>query len=209
MSLHPPDPTPAEQRIATEPLTPAQQDRRKWNARFRGAAENPKRPVAHPMAERWRGRFIGGPMLDAACGLGRGLAGGLDHFAPVYAVDVSDVGIAAARKFWPQPGIRWVVADVTALPWPQDHFGLVCSLRFTDVGFLRGIRAAIRPGGMLLFEGFSSRQFAASPKLNPDWVMSPDKFRDLFAGWEILEIGESDEPGHALIHAAAIRPARP
>lgn len=187
----------------------AEQDRRKWNVRYRdaGAAAPPQRPEPHPLAVRWRAGFIGGAMLDAACGLGCGLAGAVDGFAPVYAVDVSEVAIAAARKLWPQPHIRWIVGDVTALRWPEDRFGLVCSLRFTDVPFLRRMRACIRPGGMILFEGFSRRQLETKPGMNPAWTTAPAELADVFAGWELLELGESDMP-HALVRCAAIRPAR-
>lgn len=146
-------------------------------------------------------------MLDAACGLGRGLAGAVDAFAPVYAVDVSDAAIAAARKLWPQPHIRWVVADVTAIPWPEDRFGLVFSLRFTEMQFLRRMRASIRPGGMILFEGFSPRQLEIKPDMNPDWTTSLSELAELLSGWEILELCESDAP-HRLVRCAAIRPAR-
>lgn len=195
--------------MTSSPPTPsaAAQDRRTWNVRYRdaAAAAPPERPQPHPMAVRWRSRFAGGAMLDAACGLGRGLAGAADAFAPVFAVDVSDVAIAAARRLWPQPRIHWIVGDVTALPWPEDRFGLVCSLRFTDLAFLRRMRACIRPGGMILFEGFSPRRLELNPGMNPAWTASLPELTEIFRGWDLLELGES-EPPHPLVRCAAIRP---
>jgi len=193
----------------TQLPSPAAEDRRKWNDRYRDSAgaDAIKPPAPHPLAIKWRSRFAGGPMLDAACGLGRGIAGAVRDFEPIYAVDVSDEAIGMARRLWPDRSLRWIVGDVTALPWPQDFFGLVCSLRFTDRAFLRSIRTSIRPGGMFLYEGFSERQLARKPDMNPGWVMTQAGLAELFADWEILEIGESTE-SHPLIHCAAIRRER-
>lgn len=146
-------------------------------------------------------------MLDAACGLGRGIAAALDAFDPIYAVDVSDVAILAARRLTPSRRVRWIVADVTALPWPAGAFGLVCSFGFTDLPFLRRIRGAIRPGGMLLYEGFSRRQLEVRPEMNPDWTLTLPLLGELIAGWEVLETGETEAPPY-LVRCAAIRPGR-
>jgi SAM-dependent methyltransferase len=188
--------------------SPAAEDRRKWNARYRDstAAAVPVRPAPHALAQRWRGRFAGGAMLDAACGLGRGLAGALDAFAPLYAVDVSDEAIRAARRLFAGVPVRWIVADVAALPWPDDAFGLVCSFGFTDLAFLRRARSFIRPGGMLLYEGFSRRQRSLRPDMNPGWTIALPQLAELFAGWEILETGETAAPPY-LARCAALRPA--
>jgi tellurite methyltransferase len=188
------------------PESSAVPDRRKWNVRYRDLGAAVARPEPHPLAVRWRPRFSGGAMLDAACGLGRGICGALDAFDPIYGVDVSDVAIVAARRLYP-PRVRWIVADVTALPWPDGRFGLVCSFGFTDLPFLRRIRAAIRPGGMLLYEGFSRRQLEVRPEMNPDWTLTLPLLRELVAGWEVFESGETGTQPY-LVRCAAIRPGR-
>jgi SAM-dependent methyltransferase len=145
-------------------------------------------------------------MLDAACGMGRGLAGALDAFAPLIAVDVSDVAIRAARPLYPPRRVRWIVADVTALPWPRDFFGLVCSFGFTDAPFLRRMRASVRKGGLVLYEGFARRQAEVRPDLNPAWTLTLPELEELFSGWTILETGETAAPPF-LVRCAALRPA--
>lgn len=145
-------------------------------------------------------------MLDAATGLGRGIATADGRFDPVYAVDISDEGVRRATKYWGRErGIRWILADVTAIPWPPDFFGLVCAFGFTDLPFFSRLRTMIAPGGMLLYEGFSARQLEVKPALDPAWTTTPRVMRDIFEGWEVLTCEESGASPFRL-RFAAIRP---
>jgi SAM-dependent methyltransferase len=180
-------------------------DRQKWNDRYREAAALGP-PAPHPLALRWRGRMVGGTMLDAACGLGRGIAAVGHLFHTVYGVDLSEVAIARARRVWAGRSIEWIVGDVTVQPWEPDCFGLVCAFGFTDLPFFRRMRGSIRPGGMIVYEGFSRRQLEAKPDLDPGWTSSPADWDQLLAGWEFLERGESTEAPFR-IRCSAIRPA--
>ena len=113
-------------------------------------------------------------MLDAATGLGRGIATAGGRFDPVYAVDISDAGVRRATEYWGRGrGIHWIVADVTAMDWPPEFFGLVCAFGFTDLPFFSRLRTMIAPGGMLLYEGFSARQLEVKPALDPAWTATP------------------------------------
>jgi SAM-dependent methyltransferase len=183
----------------------AADDRRKWNRRYR-ERERTALPRPHPLAVRWRRRMVGGRMLDAACGLGRGIAAVGHLFHTVYGIDLSEVAVAQARNLWEERPVRWIVADVTQQPWPAGYFGLVCAFAFTDLPFFRRIQESIQPGGMFLYEGFSPRQREVKPDLNPAWTASPDDLRRLFPGWDVREQGESREPPFRT-RFAAIRPA--
>ena len=170
-------------------------DRLKWNLRYREGAALAERPEPHALAQAWRSLWRGGPMLDAACGLGRGIASAADAFSPVYAVDLSEEAIAQARRLWADaPAIRWIVADVGTLDWPERFFGLVCAFGFTDMPFFRRVPELLRPGGMFLYEGFSARQREVIPHLNPEWIGDPEALRATFAGGRILELAESEAP---------------
>jgi SAM-dependent methyltransferase len=179
-------------------------DRLKWNARYTEAGA-PGVPSPHPLALRWRGRMTGGVMLDAACGLGRGIAAVGHLFHTIYGVDVSDEAIAQARKFWPEGRVQWTVGDVTALPREPDSLGLVCAFGFTDLPFFRRMRGCIRPGGMLLYEGFSKRQLTVKKGLDPAWATSLEEWEALLPGWKVLERGETPDAPYR-IRYAAIRP---
>jgi SAM-dependent methyltransferase len=178
-------------------------DRIKWNRRYAESDQPDTRPEPHAMALAWRHLFIGGAMLDAACGLGRGIASGLGAFHPVYAVDLSEPGLRRARALWSDtPDIRWIVSDVNDLQWPSTRFGLICSFGFTDMNFFRRVPKLLKPGGMFLYEGFSARQKTVKPDLNADWIGDPDALRALFAGGRVLECAETGEPPFRLRLAA-------
>src|SRR5277367_2851931 len=85
--------------------SPVSMDREKWNARYGDSSSGRAlvRPEPHNLAMRWRSRFLDGPMLDAACGFGKGVAGALGSFAPIYAVDVSDVAVSTGRRLFAEP----------------------------------------------------------------------------------------------------------
>lgn len=183
-------------------------NRRKWNRRYAEACSDNFLPTPHPLGEQWGHRFIGGRALDAASGLGRGIATAGDAFAPIYAVDISDTALARAREIWGEaPHVRWIVADVARLAWPDDFFGLVCAFGFTDLAFFAAVRGAIVPGGMFFYEGFSARQREVKPELDPAWTSTPAAMRGLFAGWEELTCEEPPGPPFRL-RFAAIRPTR-
>lgn len=186
----------------------SEETRRKWNRRYSEAVSESFLPEPNPLAAGLRHRFLGGRMLDAACGLGRGIATAGDAFEVIYAVDLSDVGVGLARRRWGGDGrIRWIVGDVTRMNWPGDFFGLVCAFGFTDHPFFSRLRGLIAPGGMMLYEGFSRRQLEVKPTLDRAWTTTPAEIAALFSGWETLVCEETAAPPFR-VRFAAVRPGK-
>ena len=161
------------------------------------------------MVLRWQTQVPPGPMLDAACGLGRGIASAPETCGAIVAVDLSLTGLRQARRQWAgREGISWIVADVATLPLPAGHFAAICAFGFTDWRFLRRVETLLMPGGVLFYEGFSPRQRAVRPNLNPDWTATRAQLQQVFGRWRLLECVESTEPPYRT-RLAAVHPMEP
>lgn len=100
-----------------------------------------------------------GSVLDLGCGTGelavRLAAAGID----VTGVDPAAASLAVARAKPHAQAVRWLLGDATALPAMQVDLavmvGNVAQVFLGDddwASMLRGVRAALRPGGHLVFE---------------------------------------------------------
>lgn len=180
--------------------------RAKWNRRYEEKAGERSLPRPNELALRFRRHIRGGTMLDAACGLGAGIAAAIDRVDRVIAVDISDAALRAARELWGGRGkICWIQADVSKLSWPDAMFSLVCAFGFTDWDFLRQVPRIVAPGGLFLYQGFSRRQLAVKPRLDPHWTSTPQQVAALFPAWRRLACEESDTPPYR-VSFAGLRP---
>jgi tellurite methyltransferase len=182
-------------------------DRHKWNRRYRARPAQGVPPEPNPLALRFARQVRGGVMLDAACGLGAGIAAAIDRVERAIGVDLSEAALAAARQAWgPHPKIQWIQADAARLAWPPDSFAWVCAFGFTDWAFLRQVPRIVRPGGMFCYQGFSRRQLEVKPELDPAWTSTPQAIAALAPGWRVLACEESAEPPFRVSYAG-LRPA--
>jgi cyclopropane fatty-acyl-phospholipid synthase-like methyltransferase len=123
----------------------------------------------------------------------------------VVTVDASIKGVEKARALAAARNVSIDAqqADLTVWDWPVAAFDLVVSiyLHFPEAvrrGVHQRIAAALKPGGLLMLEGYTPRQ--AVHRANgsvggpPDIAMlfEPDALRRDFAGLEILELAEAE-----------------
>ena len=143
----------------------------------------------------------GGKALAVACGAG----------LQVTAVDVDAGRIAAledlaARLELP---LRAVVADLES---GEDHLGreaydLVVVIHYLHRPLFPSLIQALRPGGLLLYETFTTAQAARGRPTHPDHLLEPGELRRRLEGLEILRYREGEHEGRMVAGAAALRPA--
>jgi SAM-dependent methyltransferase len=135
--------------------------------------------------------------LDIAIGRGR-------HALPLaragfrtFGVDVAfervrDAMTAAAAEHLAVHG--WC-ADLTQHPLPEARFDLVLVTRYLQRDLFPALRAACVPGGVVLYETFTTAQRAlgSGPK-SPDHLLEPGELRRRFDGFEILFYEEVEAP---------------
>jgi SAM-dependent methyltransferase len=101
--------------------------------------------------------FLGRRVLEVGCGIGTFTALMSVRGHAVSAVDINPEYVTAARRrLAGTPGVEVAEGDATAMDWPQA-FDTVVVLDVLehiadDVGFLRRLSSALRPGGNLVIK---------------------------------------------------------
>jgi len=165
-------------------------DRQRWEDRHR--SDDPL-PAPSPFVVRALDLLAPEPgasppprALDVACGRGRHA---LLLAARGYAVDAVDYALpalvtltrtAAARHL----NVRCLAADVTMWPLPS-RYALVVVVNFLARDLFAALRAAVAPGGVLLYETHR-RDAHAAPAMRPEFLLAPGELDELCYGWDVL-----------------------
>lgn len=130
----------------------------------------------------------------------------------VDAFDISTVAVDKARRLAVRHGVpvRHAVADILQLEWPTACYDLIAAIfiQFAApderASIFRGIVRALRPGGVLILQGYRPEQLAYATGGPPhaENMYTEDLLRAAFAGMEILHLAAHDSvilegPGHA------------
>lgn len=146
-----------------------------------------------------------GPALDLACGCGRHALLLAEQGFSVTAADWSPValeileqqaragGVEFARKSGGEPilpcnwGIEAICADLQNAILPDAAFSLILCIHYLERGLMPSMARALRPGGMLLFETYTTAQlaFQGGPR-NPAYLLAPGELRECFPSLEFI-----------------------
>ena len=104
--------------------------------------------------------------LAIADGEGRNGVFLAEHGLDVLSVDISPRGQEKARKLAQERGVnlRLELADLNAWHWPEAEFDVVAAIFFQFAApperdkIFAGIKKALKPGGLLLLEGYGLKQ---------------------------------------------------
>lgn len=87
--------------------------------------------------------------------------------------------------------VRGWCADLTEHPLPRGRFELIVVTRYLQRDLVPAIVQALVPGGVVLYETFTTRQRALGRgPTSPDHLLEPGELRTLFAGLEVLSYDE-------------------
>jgi SAM-dependent methyltransferase len=125
-------------------------------------------------------------------------ARGLD----VLSVDISPVALAKARALAAERGVslQFEEVNLATWDWPVDAFDAVVAIFIQFAGpalrarIFRAIEACLKPGGLLLIEGYRPEQLAYGTGGPPDAenMYSEALLREAFAGMDILSMRSYD-----------------
>jgi tellurite methyltransferase len=190
----------------------SEQDRTKWNARYRdGAYES--RVHASAIVERWApdalesaaraGRGNSGATraraLDVACGAGRNaLALARIGFA-VDALDVAEEALQRARATAVARGLTvdWRRVDLDdGLPAEFTGYDLIVVIRYLNRALLPLLADRLCPGGLLVCEIHMATELDVIGPTSPQFRLDPGELTGLVPGLAMVEQAEGvfDDP---------------
>lgn len=143
----------------------------------------------------------------------------------VRSVDGSSVARAKALRLASSRGVavEYTVVDLSQWSWPESSFDLVVAIFIQFASpplrkeIFEGIKRALRPGGLLLLEGYRPEQlrYGTGGPSAPENLYTEIMLREAFSDFELLELRSHDSAitegtGHdgmsALIDLVASKP---
>jgi tellurite methyltransferase len=148
--------------------------------------------------------------LDVAMGRGRHAVvlarSGFRTFGVDIKIDAAREALASAKA----AGVvihAWC-ADLTRHPLPPARFDVVVVARYLQRDLFPALRTAVVPGGVVLYETFTTAQRAlGTGPTSPDHLLEPGELLGRFDGFDVLFYEEVVEP-EAVARIAASRRRR-
>ncbi|ARU30571.1 SAM-dependent methyltransferase [Sulfuriferula sp. AH1] len=121
----------------------------------------------------------------------------------VLSVEGSGVAQAKAKKLAQERGVSldFECADLLQWQWDEARFDAVVAIFIQFAApagrkiLFDGMKAALKPGGLLLLQGYTPRQleFKTGGPSSAENMYTEAMLRELLAGWEIVQLHEHDE----------------
>jgi SAM-dependent methyltransferase len=161
---------------------------KEWDERYRLGLTMPDEPAAL-LVENLSLLPKGGKALDIAMGTGRNALYLASLGFRVTGIDLSAVAVEKCREKAERLDlpIEALVADLEHHPLPSEEYDLIVNFYYLQRSLVPQILAALKPGGVLVFETFTidQLQFGWGPKI-PDYLLRPGELGEMFAGLEML-----------------------
>lgn len=177
--------------------------RETWDGRFAGDEYIfGTAPNAFLAAQRPR-LAAGQRALAVADGEGRNSVWLAQQGLAVTAFDIAPRGVAKARALAARAGVEvdYHVAGVEDWPWTPQAFDVVAAIfvQFAPPALrgkmFAGMLQTLRPGGLLLLQGYTPRQleYRTGGPPRAEHLYTPALLRQAFASHEIVELREHDD----------------
>jgi SAM-dependent methyltransferase len=139
-----------------------------------------------------------GAALDLACGRGANALWLAGHTAlTVEAWDFSPVAIARLEQTAAVRGlrVRAAVRDVVAQPPAPESCDVLVVTHFLERTLMPALCAAVRPGGLVLYQTFTREAVSMRGPATPEWRLAPNELLGWFAGFVVRAYREEGTLG--------------
>jgi SAM-dependent methyltransferase len=174
-----------------------------WNARFSGTDYHFGKTPNRFLAEH-RGLLPrAGQALAVADGEGRNGVWLAEQGLDVLSVDFSPAALAKARRLAGERkvALRTEEVDLDSWHWPEAGFDVVAAIFIQFAGpqlrarIFAGIKRALRPGGLLLLQGYRPKQLdyrTGGPPLAEN-LYTEELLRAAFVDLDVIELRSHDD----------------
>lgn len=161
-------------------------DRERWDSRY--SQEYVETPTPDPLLLDCGYLLTGGRALDLACGIG---SNSIFIARKGYWVDALDTSIVALRRLQKESHqqhlhIGCVLTDLDYYPLPAISYDLIMVFHFFDKNLMGSIRAALKPGAILIYATFNHRHMSERPGFCQDYLVPLGGLRQFFPDLEAI-----------------------
>ncbi len=188
-------------------------DRERWDARYRERVFGPyPAPDAllvayapHPV-----GKTAGKPYrvaLDLAAGQCQNALWLAEQGYLVNAMDISRVALERGRAEMAMRNLRdinFIPVDLETVELPEEAYDLIACFRYLDRRLVPAIRAAMKPGGLVIYQTANVRRLERDPEATRTYLLELRELPTFFEGWQILHDEERGE--QSLLVARKLQP---
>jgi len=148
-------------------------------------------------------------VLDVACGHGRHVRWLAQAGHRLTAID-RDPALLAPLQAW----ARTIVADLEAAPWPLpgERFDAVLVTNYLWRPLFPALVQAVAPGGLLIYETFSTSQAALGRPRRPEFLLRPGELPALLQAapvhddaWHVIAFEQGRMPARGAMPERAVQ----
>lgn len=182
-------------------------DKEKWNRKYQSAEYTSDREPCEWLRENSELLSGKGRALDIASGEGRNAVYAASLGYEVLGIDISETGLQNAQNLAREKKLHidTLVTDLDSFEFEENVFDLVMCFYFLDRNLFPGIRKALKPGGLLIYETFTLDHLNYSG-LKRGWVLEYNELLREFQSFRVLRYREMDrdEKGFASLIACKV-----
>jgi tellurite methyltransferase len=147
-------------------------------------------------------------VLDLACGSGRNGLFLVTQQIPVIFADKNIDNLNTLAQQIDTDSSTWAVdlEQPDSQPLAGKSYSTVLVFRYLHRPLFTAIKAAVAPGGMIIYETFTVEQAALGRPKNPDFLLKPGELVQVFGDWPILHQFEGIKNGCAIAQIVAVKP---
>ena len=151
-----------------------------------------------------------GNALDVASGQGRNALWLASRGLQTLALDLDAAAVQFVREQAERRGLPLSAEvrdlETSADPLPADAYDAIVVVHYLHRPLFPALKAALRRGGLLVYETFTRGQAERGKPTNPAFLLEPGELRELVHPLEIVVEREGDFEGKLLASVSARRP---